>query len=152
VAFIATGIALITIITLLKLWPVFLLAVGVPLVWGYQTSQLLRLCVEHRLPVDPKKPRPASEMQELTDGIVLRLSRPADMLVRLLVLTGDSVQHAYHHYNPKSREWANYVTAGQRAKEEAIAKGRPNQYHELTGYLNALDACFDALSRTPGGE
>ncbi len=149
--FIATGAVVIAVLTLLRMWPVALLAVGVPLVWGYQSSQLLRLCVEHRLPADPKKPRPASEMQELTDTIVLRGASPIDMAVRVLVLTCDSVQHAYHHYNPASRDWSNYVTDGQRAKYDAVASGRLDQYHEQVGYLNALDACFTALSRTLGG-
>ncbi len=131
-------------------WLQFLLAVGIPLVWGYQTSQLLRLCVEHRLPIQPKgKPRPVDEMQELTDGIVLRLSSPIDMSVRALVLTGDTVAHDAHHYHPASSDWSNYTAKRAAAKALADAKGRTGQYHEFTGFCTALDACFEAMSKAP---
>jgi fatty acid desaturase len=104
VAFLTFWLSVFVGLTLSRSWLAFTIAVIAPLVWGYQTAQLLRFCVEHRLPTIPLRPRPSAEMQELTDAIILRPTDPVDLTIRVLVLTCDSVAHDFHHYNPKSLE------------------------------------------------
>lgn len=148
VTFITFWLAVGAGLTLSRSWLEFAVAFVVPLVWGYQTAQLLRFCVEHRLPTSPIQPRPTAEMRELTDAIILRPTHPLDLAIRVLVLTCDSVAHDFHHYNPKSLEWSNYVSIRARERQTAVETGRSDQYHELVGFRNALDKCFDALSKS----
>jgi len=150
--FLAFWLSVFALVTFFQSWQSFVIAVVVPLVWGYQTAQLLRFCVEHRLPTSPVTPRPTAEMRELTDAIILRPSSAVDLVIRAFVLTCDSVAHDFHHYNPQSGQWANYVSARANAEREARKAGRTTQYHELVGYQNALDKCFDALSRSLYGQ
>ncbi len=147
-----------------------LLVVGflVPLGLVYQTVAAVRLCMEHRWSATPPQERQRSAFTELTPCVYLGAAPPArelapaararawvgwcvrllgTILVRLIVLPGDSgPAHDYHHYEPRG-DWPNYITARralQSAKSELAGPGL--EYIEMWGLLRAIDASFHSFS------
>ncbi|MDH6135444.1 fatty acid desaturase [Kitasatospora sp. MAA4] len=149
------------------LYPVVLVAWFLPLVYFYQVSNTLRLCVKHTFPAPDTTVRRGKEyFASLTNAIFIGEQAPAPGLpllraaaawlrwglrmalvhfpCRYLVLTGDTVVHDYHHRYPASRQWHNYIFARQDDLVDGH-RGWPS-YTAEWGLKAAVDRVFDSLS------
>ncbi len=149
------------------LYPVVLVAWFVPLVYLYQVSNTLRLCVKHTFPAPGTTVRRGRQyFASLTNAIFIGERAPAPGLplpravaawlrwglrmalvhfpCRYLVLTGDTVVHDYHHRYPASRQWHNYIFA----RQEDLADGHRGwpPYTAEWGLQAAVNRVFDSLS------
>jgi hypothetical protein len=161
------------LLTLLHGWMFFLVAWALPLLFFFQISNVLRLCVEHTFPengVEVRRGR--AYMAGLSNAIFLGEPVPAQDLTsarrayawlrwvlrmalihlpsRYLVLTGDTVVHDYHHRYPMSREWADYLFARQRDLEAGHPGWAP--YREVWGLIPAINLVLDSLASADGDE
>ena len=146
--------------TLGQAWLFVAVAWLLPLTIFYQVSNTLRLCVKHTFPPPgPAVRRGKTYFGSLTNAIFLGERAPdpgagwpawarwsARMLLvhfpaRYLVLTGDTVCHDFHHRNPMSRDWPNYIWA----REHDDSAGWP-PYRHVWGLVPAIDTVFDSLS------
>lgn len=148
-------------------WQALLVVWFVPLVPLFQISNTLRLCVKHTFPepgVQDRRSR--AYFASLTNAIFIGDRAPSAGLPagrralawtrwtlrllfvhapsRYLVLTGDTVVHDYHHRQPRSTDWSNYIFA----RHQDATAGAPNQppYHEVWGLIPAISHVFDSLS------
>lgn len=122
-------------------WQAVALGVLVPMIWGYQAAQILRLVVEHRWPVadSPDTPRDMPRHDQLTVSNRSAVAPPAkwtpasttrfaaatlvNAWVRFTILPGDSgPSHAWHHGEARG-DWANHVAAAAAWAERREAKG-----------------------------
>ncbi|MCG8671728.1 MAG: fatty acid desaturase [Pseudomonadales bacterium] len=130
----------------------------IPVTVLYQQSALLRLVVEHTWDMCPETRRSREDSFELTQAVFLGSEPPetnnvfawvrwtcamvAVLLVRLIVLPGDSgAAHDWHHQSPRG-DWPNYIAQ----RREQVAK-HPNDYDEIWGYRRALLASFTSMSK-----
>lgn len=146
-------------------WLPLFLSLVVPLVWLYQSSQLLRLCVEHRWEVVNHDRRTPEELKELTTAVFMGAAPPAANLAlvpalvawvrwilamlghafgRVCVMVGDTPCHDDHHFHP-SRDWTNYVSSRQRNLQRANEQGL-RDYTEVWGLLKAIDSNLENFS------
>lgn len=131
----------------------------------FEIATILRACVEHHWPrngVSGNK----EVLDEMTSAIFLgeavpELSRDAcflqkvtawsqwalkmvfyHYLARIIVLTGDSVCHDYHHKIPSSaKEWTNYIFG-----REKVAANNPS-FEASWGMVSAINKTFESISR-----
>ncbi|WFB09672.1 fatty acid desaturase [Streptomyces sp. LX-29] len=138
-----------------------------PLIFFYQISNTLRLCVKHTFPAPDATVRRGKEyFASLTNAIFIGEPAPAPGLsagrataawtrwtlrmtlvhfpTRYLVLTGDTVVHDYHHRYPASRQWYDYVFV----RQQDIADGHRGwpPYTAEWGLVAAINRVFDSLS------
>jgi hypothetical protein len=161
------------LLTVLHGWLLFLVAWALPLLFFFQISNVLRLCVEHTFPakgVEVRRGR--AYMAGLSNAIFLGEPLPRRDLTpgrrayawlrwalrmalihfpsRYLVLTGDTVAHDYHHRYPMSRDWADYLFARQRDLEAGHPGWPP--YREVWGLIPAINLVLDSLANADGDE
>ena len=151
-------------------WIPFLVAVGLPISVGFEASSLLRQCVEHRFPVPATEERSRQILSQMTSAIFLAERPPilpVDALLsekftawgrwgirmlgyhlpsRLLVLTGDSPCHDWHHRVPGG-DWVQAIYERERDLEASCSGWGP--YLETYGLLEAIDETFKSLSLQP---
>lgn len=137
---------------------VVLLAWLLPVTILYQQSALLRLVVEHNWDAYDKARESLAHPTELTDAIFLGVNPPfgaglmqwlswflimlLNLIIRLVILPGDSgAAHDFHHLNPRA-DWPNYIA--QRRQAVALA---PEKYSEVWGYGTALKRTLRAISK-----
>ncbi len=148
-------------------YPVVLVVWCLPLVYFYQVSNTLRLCVKHTFPAPEITVRRGKEyFASLTNAIFIGEAAPAPGLplpraaaawlrwtlrmaflhfpARYLVLTGDTVVHDYHHRYPASRQWHDYIFAREQDSAEGH-RGWP-AYTAEWGLVSAITRVFDSLS------
>jgi fatty acid desaturase len=148
-------------------WVALAVAWFVPLFPLFQVSNTLRLCVKHTFPDTSVTKRTGKEyFASLTNAIFLGEAAPGPEThgvrkalrwvrwgarmtfvhfpARYLVLTGDTVCHDFHHRNPSTRQWADYIFARQR-DIDAGHRGWP-PYHAAWGLTPAINLVFDSLS------
>jgi hypothetical protein len=155
-------------IALTNSWLVFLLAWVIPISIFFDASTLLRNCVEHRFSESSSIESSSTVSREMTAAIFCGEATPqfdfsASCLERLLswtrwwlrllfyhlpsrvlVLTGDSPCHDYHHHNVSVREWFDCIFARQKAVDAG------EEYYESWGLLEAINETFKSLSlQTP---
>lgn len=137
-------------------WPLVLCWV-LPLTVLYQQSALLRLAVEHHWDATPADRTVRSDTFGLTHAVFLGSAPPvganplrwlywvlamvAALLLRLMVLPGDSgAAHDWHHQHPRG-DWPNYIAA--RREQQA---SHPVDYQEVWGYWRALVTSLKSVS------
>jgi fatty acid desaturase len=148
-------------------WIALAVAWFVPLFPLFQVSNTLRLCVKHTFPGASVTKRTGKEyFASLTNAIFLGEATPATdtrgvrkalrwarwgarmafvhFPARYLVLTGDTVCHDFHHRNPSTRQWADYIFARQRDIDDGHRGWPP--YHAAWGLTSAINLVFDSLS------
>lgn len=135
----------------------WILAWVLPVTVMYQQAALLRLVVEHPWDQMPEARSKHIDTFPLTKAVFLGAAPPesghplawahwavmmlASLLVRLIILPGDSgPAHDWHHQHPRGN-WPNYMAA--RRKEAAQ---NPGDYQEIWGYWPALKACLKSIS------
>ncbi|GLW89863.1 hypothetical protein Aglo03_06790 [Actinokineospora globicatena] len=144
-----------------------------PLTVFYQISNTLRLCVKHTFPRPDQTERRGHEyFATLTNAIFIGEATPdrdlragrrfaawvrwcARMLcvhfpARYLVLTGDTVCHDFHHRQPMSRRWADYIF--ERAADAAKQSPGRAPYRHVWGLAQAMDTVFRSLSAADPAE
>jgi fatty acid desaturase len=156
-------------------WLFVVVAWLVPLTVPYQVVNTLRLCVKHTFPprnLTDEQRRGREYFAGLTNAIFIGEAAPepgrtggrqvfawVKWVVRMLfihfpsrylVLTGDTVVHDFHHREPMTRDWANYIFA----REQNATSPRPGQpaYRHVWGLIPAIDAVFASLSAADPGE
>lgn len=137
----------------------------VPLTVLYQVSNTLRLCVKHTFPAPGHASRGKAHFGSLTNAIFIGEAIPEGgparvrwalrtLLVhapsRYLVLTGDTVVHDFHHRNPRSRDWADYVYA-RHADAAREGTGWP-PYEGVWGLRAGIDRVFASLAAADSAE
>lgn len=143
----------------------FGLAVALPLIVFYQQTQLLRICVEHLRAEDDGTHRSQAQMAALTHAIFLGTAPPrrrsplawtvwflkmlGHVLIRLIVLPGESgAAHDYHHFRARG-DWANYLDARRQHVAELEGQGKGHFYGEVWGLSEALRLSLTSISRLP---
>lgn len=143
----------------------FGLAVVLPLTVFYQQTQLIRICVEHLRAGDDATQRSQAQMAALTRAIFLGAAPPQDrslpawviwflkmlghVLIRLVILPGESgAAHDYHHLRARG-DWANYLQARRQHVAELEAQGKGHLYGEVWGLSQALRLSLTSISRLP---
>jgi hypothetical protein len=159
---------ILAIVVITHSWLAFFIAWLVPIFVFFEASSLLRQCVEHRFVVPAGVEPTRQELNQMTVAIFCgevtpQLDSSASWIkrlgtwtkwwlrmlfyhlpARLLILTGDSPCHDWHHRNITSREWIDCIFARQKEVE------RGEKYYESWGLLNAIDKTFKSLStQTP---
>ncbi|MDY7008535.1 MAG: fatty acid desaturase [Cyanobacteriota bacterium] len=135
-------------------WQVFFWIWVLPLSVFFEVSSLLRQCVEHKFGNTPEEITSAIFCGEeppvfnYSDSIlvkVLGLTRWwmrvffYHLPVRLLILTGDSPVHDYHHKRP-GNDWVNAHIDRQAEIEAGVS------YTDSWGLLEAIAKTFESLS------
>lgn len=148
-------------------WQILFLSWVVPVGILYQVSTAFRLSSEHVFPQRLPQVRSRASLGEFTLGIFTGTACPdptspglrrsaawvwwwTQMLLyhlpcRLAFLPGDGPVHDWHHRQPMSPDWANYL----QNRARAAARTSPDEppYMEVWGFHRAIDACFASLSR-----
>jgi len=151
-------------VTLKNLWFVFLVAWIIPISIFFEASSLLRQCVEHRFPVSTAFKHSSEVLSQMTTAIfcgeqIPKLDSSASWVKkflawtrwwlrmffyhlpsRVLILTGDSPCHDFHHRNPGSNEWFNCIFERQKEIEAGV------KYYHCWGLLEAINEFFKSLS------
>ena len=151
----------------------FLVAWVIPLTIFFQISFCLRLCVEHRWS-EPVRAEQDNKrvLGRMTAAIFLgertpdldpsasffeRLMKWSRWYLRMLfyhlpsrvlVLTGDSPCHDFHHRHPASKQWPNYIFERQQDLDLGCP-GWPEPYIETWGLFEAIDETLKSLSLQP---
>lgn len=157
-------LTILAIVTISHSWLAFLIAWLIPIFVFFEASSLLRQCVEHHFVVPAGVKPTRQELNQMTvaifcgevtpqlDSSALWIKRLAawtkwwlrmlfyHLPVRLLILTGDSPCHDWHHRNITSRQWIDCIFARQKEVE------RGEEYYESWGLLNAIDKTFKSFS------
>ncbi|EDX83022.1 hypothetical protein S7335_369 [Synechococcus sp. PCC 7335] len=147
--------------------PSFAIAYLVTVTILFECSSLLRQCVEHRWPVPDTGDRGRTTLGVMTSAIILCESPPCHtgeesqleywlswvcwwarvffyhLPSRLLILTGDSPVHDWHHRNP-SGDWPNSIYHRQADAELPVNEW--GKYQETFGLLRAIQMTFVTLS------
>ena len=167
-AFAALLVAQAVAVTLLRLWPVFLVAWVIPLGVLFNLAVALRVATEHHFPpagMDLDAMEKSSRTARFTHGIfmgeavpephgnrVVGLARWArwwfrmlfvHLPARLFVMEGDGPCHDFHHRYPRTVDWPNHVFARQ--QDLTSAGGEKDPYTEVWGLFAAIDAVFLSL-------
>lgn len=123
-------------VTLLGLWPAFLVLWVFPLIVLFNAAATLRLSSRHIFPTEENPPKGRATLAAYTHGVFFgeptpERDRPAarralawgrwwlrmlfvHLPARLFVFVGDGPCHDYHHRFPRSQDWPNYIFARQR--------------------------------------
>ncbi|WP_210189452.1 hypothetical protein [Agrobacterium rosae] len=153
-------------------WLEFALLWLVPLFPMFQVSNVFRLCVKHTFPAADNEVRTGrAHIASLSNAIFIGEAAPVGLRgsaavfpwakwilrmlvihlpVRLLVLTGDTVVHDYHHRHPRAREWAKYIFLRQQDMEDGH-KGWPS-YREVWGLNAGMNIVFSSLEKADPAE
>lgn len=164
--------ALAAALTVSHTWVAFVVVWVVPLTVLFQVSATLRLSVKHVFPAPGGDRRGRPYFANLTYAVFMGEPAPqrygstlerasgwtrwaARMLLihlpaRLVVLTGDTVCHDFHHRYPRADNWANYMFA----RRDDASRGHPGwpPYREVWGLTNAINLMFDSLSACDADE
>lgn len=133
----------------------------------FECSSLVRQCVEHYWPTPDTGDRSRAELGAMTSAIILCESPPClvdeksqleywlswacwwvrvffyHLPSRLLILTGDSPVHDWHHRNPAG-DWPNSIY--ERQVDVELPVNEWGAYHETFGLLGAIQLMFVTLS------
>lgn len=153
------------VVALTNSWLVFLLAWVIPISIFFDASTLLRNCVEHRFLVHSTVEPFSKVSRKMTAAIFCGEATPQfnssassverflgwtrwwlrmlfyHLPSRILVLTGDSPCHDYHHHNVSVREWFNCIFDRQKAVDAG------EEYYHSWGLLEAINETFKSLSQ-----
>ena len=136
-----------------------LLAWFLPLTVFYQVSNTLRLCVKHTFPAPGHALKGKAHFGSLTNAIFMGETLPSGFLPRVrwvlrtafvhaparyLVLTGDTVVHDFHHRNPRTKNWADYIYA-RHADAARQDTGWPS-YTGVWGLHAGIQRVFESLA------
>jgi hypothetical protein len=145
------------LVTITDSWAVFLLVFVLTLSIFFEISSVLRQCVEHKF---------AKTLGEMTSAIFCCEEPPIfsdfdpiwvkfwkearwwlrllfyHLPVRLLILTGDSPVHDYHHRRPAG-DWVNAHIDRQAEVEAGVS------YSHSWGLLEAINKTFESFSKMP---
>lgn len=154
-------------VTVTQTWWPFLLVWGIPMTVGYQIATALRLSVEHLWPSPAQADQhDRAAVASLTQAVFLGERVPdatlprmrkawawmrwvarmlVYLLVRYLLLPGDTVVHDYHHRHASSKAWPYALFA----RQQDIEAGHPGwpPYAEVWGFGRAIDAVLESLSQ-----
>lgn len=136
----------------------FTVAWLIPVTVLYQQAALLRLVVEHSRDEPTTKRCTREDAAPLTTAVFLGVAPPQTqgvfswllwvvqmfgaLIVRLVILPGDSgAAHDWHHMHPRG-DWPNYLE--ERRKEVLL---RPERYDEVWGYWAALEKSLCSIAR-----
>lgn len=159
------GMVMVTALT--GWWTFLVVAWLLPLVFFYQVSNTLRLCVKHTFaPPGLQTRRGKSYFAGLTNAIFIGEQAPTTgpwsfqrawqwvrwslrmaflhFPSRYLVLTGDTVVHDFHHRHPASKKWPDYTFARQQDQDEGTP-GWP-AYTHVWGLRSAMNRVFHSIS------
>ena len=158
--------ALIAFVNHYHWWLEFCIAWVIPLTILYHISRTLRLVVEHTWPEERYlekrnldfvyastiavflgEPCPVHSSHFFKNAILyvvwgMRMLT-IHLFSRVFVLVGDTPCHDYHHRNPSSKEWTNYIYARQRDQHTS----KMLAYQEIWGFFKALDVNLESMSR-----
>jgi hypothetical protein len=150
-------------ITITNSWLAFLVAWVIPISFLFEASSLLRQCVEHRFSTSTTAEITPELLSQMTLAIFCGESPPKlnpDALwseqflawtywwlrmlfyhlpSRILVLTGDSPCHDWHHRNIGSRKWIACIFERQKSVDAGV------EYQHRWGLLEAIDETFKSL-------
>jgi hypothetical protein len=145
------------LVTITDTWAVFLLVFVPTLSVFFEISSVLRQCVEHKFAKTPGEMTSAIFCCEEPpifnkfDSIWVKFWGELrwwlrlffyHLPVRLLILTGDSPVHDYHHRRPAS-DWVNAHSDRQAEVEAGIS------YSHSWGLLEAINKTFESFSKMP---
>lgn len=155
---------IVSIVAFTHTWITFLLVWIIPMTLLFEISSLLRQCVEHSFPTEGSCYQSQKTLNQMTAAIFCGEKTPIacgsklslkkiiawtnwwfrilfyHSLSRLLVLTGDSPCHDWHHRHPGNPDWSNCIFNRQQEVESGEV------YHETWGLLEAIDKTFESLS------
>lgn len=157
-------------VTYFGVWWEFAVIWLIPVVVLFQAATMFRVLCEHRFP-GPERiaRRDARFICESTVGVIPASPPPparngfaglwgwlgwwtkmltVHLFSRIFVLVGDAPAHDYHHRNPSSRKWANYIFERHRDARAGCAE-YPVNYLEYWGLFRAIDDILETLSRLP---
>jgi hypothetical protein len=139
-------------------WLTFILTWVIPISIFFESSSLLRQCVEHRFAPTTAQMTAAIFCGEATPQIDANTTELERYLAwtnwwlrmlfyhlpsRFLVLTGDSPCHDWHHRNVGSRKWIASIFERQQEVEAGV------KYYHDWGLLDAIDAVFQSFATQP---
>ena len=157
--------SILIIIVITDSWLVFLIAWLIPLSIFFETSSLLRQCVEHKFPNTHE--RDSEILQQMTAAIFCGERNPNydyntswirkfmawshwwlrlffyHLPSRYLILTGDTPCHDWHHRYPRNLEWSNSIFERQKDLETGELGWK---YQHSWGLIEAMNKTFESLS------
>lgn len=150
-------LSILSLVTLTNTWAAFFWIWFVPVSVLFEISRLLRQCVEHKFGKTPSEMTSAIFCGE--EPPVFNATEPTwvkvwgvsrwwlrmffyHLPVRLLILTGDSPVHDYHHKRPGS-DWVNAHLDRQAEVEAGVS------YSHSWGLLEAINKTFESFSQMP---
>ncbi len=144
-------------------WLPLALGWALPLTVGYQIAQCMRFVVEHHWPAEPTSGRRRSEAEhdQLTVAVRCAVPPPAywtpasvlawsgemafNVMIRCLVLPGDSGPSHHWHHSKARGDWANHIAEASAWEHQRLAAGLlPSR--EAWGYREAFRLVLESFA------